>query len=180
MAGDQLRDQLASVQDASGFRMVLEKVQAGHQVLAALQAARLFLKEHGYEASQALLHLARHFELPEQDPALEALLRFACEWRAKPFVHDPSLSSFLRYLDLFQEAGGAVPILSEQQLELAYRQHPGIVQLMTVHGAKGLEFSHVWVLRACSPHFPASYRESLFEFPDELRSSVAGDRKSVV
>jgi len=42
------------------------------------------------------------------------------------------------------------------------------VQLMTVHGAKGLEFSHVFVLRVNSNAFPARNRAPLFEFPLRL------------
>ncbi len=55
------------------------------------------------------------------------------------------------------------------------------VRLMTAHGAKGLEFAHVFILRATSPSFPASYRETLVEFPGELRdpdSAAGGDDKT--
>jgi ATP-dependent exoDNAse (exonuclease V) beta subunit len=40
---------------------------------------------------------------------------------------------------------------------------------MTPHTAKGLEFDHVFIIRASSPSFPASFKESLVEFPRELR-----------
>ena len=40
---------------------------------------------------------------------------------------------------------------------------------MTVHGAKGLEFPHVFILRANANSFPNSYRETLVAFPRELR-----------
>src|SRR5262249_19684254 len=50
----------------------------------------------------------------------------------------------------------------------------------TVHAAKGLEFSHVWILRVLAPGFPVHFREPLFEFPPALRSSVAlGEGKDV-
>jgi DNA helicase-2/ATP-dependent DNA helicase PcrA len=39
---------------------------------------------------------------------------------------------------------------------------------MTVHGAKGLEFPHVFVLRVNSHAFPARNRAPLFEFPVRL------------
>ena len=39
---------------------------------------------------------------------------------------------------------------------------------MTVHAAKGLEWNHVSILRANSSSFPASYKETLVEFPSEL------------
>jgi ATP-dependent exoDNAse (exonuclease V) beta subunit len=47
---------------------------------------------------------------------------------------------------------------------------------MTAHSAKGLEFEHVFILRAVKGRFPSNYRESLIEFPRELRNSgMAGD-----
>ena len=49
------------------------------------------------------------------------------------------------------------------------------VRLMTAHVAKGLEFDHVVILRANSGSFPAAYKETLVEFPRELR-----DPESVV
>ena len=44
---------------------------------------------------------------------------------------------------------------------------------MTAHSAKGLEFDHVFVLRAISPSFPAMYHEPLIELPRELRNSAS-------
>ena len=48
---------------------------------------------------------------------------------------------------------------------------------MTAHAAKGLEFVQVFILRANSNSFPASYKEPLLEFPRELHdpASVAQD-----
>src|SRR6185437_581547 len=60
------------------------------------------------------------------------------------------------------------------------RSHPDAVQLMSVHAAKGLEFTHVWLLRVTSGAFPTYFKENLFEFPPALRSSIAvGDSKVV-
>src|SRR5437773_9998947 len=39
---------------------------------------------------------------------------------------------------------------------------------MTVHGAKGLEFPHVFLLRVNNRAFPATERLRVFEFPVEL------------
>jgi ATP-dependent exoDNAse (exonuclease V) beta subunit len=48
---------------------------------------------------------------------------------------------------------------------------------MTAHAAKGLEFTHVFILRASSPSFPSPYKEPLLEFPRELHDpgSIAQD-----
>src|SRR5258708_3460554 len=71
-------------------------------------------------------------------------------------------------------------MLTEEQMAQLERQHPDAVQLMTVHAAKGLEFSHVWLLRVTSGAFPTSFKETLFEFPPALRSSIAvGEGKDV-
>ena len=70
------------------------------------------------------------------------------------------LPEFLEYLDYFQQAGGTLSLEDDS---------PGdAVQLMTVHGAKGLEFPHVFLLRVNSNAFPARNRSPLFEFPDRL------------
>src|ERR1700676_3776946 len=44
---------------------------------------------------------------------------------------------------------------------------------MTVHGAKGLEFPHVFLLRLNNKAFPASERSRVFEFPAELMKEGA-------
>ncbi len=49
--------------------------------------------------------------------------------------------------------------------------------MMSAHAAKGLEFDHVFILRAVSGSFPCSYHEPLIEIPAELRKSgLAADR----
>jgi DNA helicase-2/ATP-dependent DNA helicase PcrA len=66
---------------------------------------------------------------------------------------------------------------------LASSDEENSVKLMTAHAAKGLEFDHVFILRAVSNSFPAAYHEPLIELPMELRNSgVAGqdtDEKEV-
>jgi DNA helicase-2/ATP-dependent DNA helicase PcrA len=148
--------------------------------LEQVEAARNFINERKLSASGIFAYLVRQFQIPPDDLAAKALLRFVGEWELKPYIRDQSLAAFLEYLEFFEEAGGAVPMLTEEQLQEAAANNPDAVQLMTIHGAKGLEFSHVWLLRVISPTFPSPYRESLFEFPPDLRSSIAtGDGKEV-
>ena len=45
------------------------------------------------------------------------------------------------------------------------------VRLMTAHVAKGLEFNHVFIIRANSNSFPSSYKEPLVDFPRELQGA---------
>ena len=96
--------------------------------------------------------------------ALAAILEFVQKWEEKPIASSGRISELLEYLDYFREAGGAIPMSSPEV---------DAVRLMTAHAAKGLEFDHVAILRANSPSFPASYKESLVEFPRELRDSAS-------
>ncbi|HEV2387615.1 MAG TPA: ATP-dependent DNA helicase [Candidatus Acidoferrales bacterium] len=89
---------------------------------------------------------------------LERFLGYLREWEARS---DPkSLAAFVEHLGYLFEAGETIP-LEEQQAGDA-------VQLMTVHGAKGLEFDHVFVLRLTKGAFPPRKRTPVIEFPAEL------------
>lgn len=162
------------------FKDVLQMMESGKRVLAAVHAAREFVTHQKLGAAGGLTYLVRQFALPEGDPVVRALERFVAEWEKKPFIPTKSLPAFLQYLEFYRMGGGAVPMLSEAEMTEAEEENPDAVRLMTVHGAKGLEFSHVWILRAIAPGFPVSYREPLFEFPQALRSSIViGDSKEV-
>lgn len=89
---------------------------------------------------------------------VKQLTQFVKDW--EPKSETCSLPEFLEYLDYFEQAGGTLSLEDDA---------PGdAVQLMTVHGAKGLEFSHVFLLRVNSNAFPARDRSPLFEFPLRL------------
>jgi DNA helicase-2/ATP-dependent DNA helicase PcrA len=180
VAPEELRARLAAAGRDKTFRDVLENMEAGKHVLAAVSAAREFVAGQRLAASGALAYLVRQFALPAGDPAIQALMRFTSDWEAKPFLQAKSLEAFLVYLDLFQEGGGAVLLHSEDEQIRAEEDNPEAVRLMTVHAAKGLEFTHVWILRVLAPGFPVHFREPLFEFPAALRNSVAlGEGKDV-
>jgi DNA helicase-2/ATP-dependent DNA helicase PcrA len=177
---NELRSRLAAAGRDKTFKNVLQEMETGKHVLDALRAAREFVAAQNLNAAGAFEYLAREFGFPKGDPAVRALQRFANDWVKKPFVRKKSLHDFLEYMDLFQEGGGVIPLLSEEELAQAEEENPDAVRLMTVHAAKGLEFSYVWLLRVISPGFPASYKEPLFEFPPALRSSIVlGDNKEV-
>jgi len=172
---EELRTQLAAAGRGKTFREVLQAFAAGNRVLAEVRAAAEFVRQQKLMAAGALTYLVRQFAFPEADPAGRALQRVASELERKPFVLVKSLPGFLEYLALYQEAGGAVPFRSEEEMAEAEEENPEAVRLMTVHAAKGLEFSHVWILRAIAPGFPVAYREPLFEFPPALRRSIVLD-----
>jgi ATP-dependent DNA helicase UvrD/PcrA len=90
---------------------------------------------------------------------VQRLAEFVTEWEAKSATRQ--LAEFLEYLDYYQQANCVISLDDDEA--------PGdAVQLMTVHGAKGLEFPQVFVLRVNSRAFPVNDRKPLFEFPLQL------------
>ena len=86
------------------------------------------------------------------------LSEFVKEWEPKSETR--GLSEFVEYLGYYSQAGGAISLEDD---------FPGdAVQLMTVHGAKGLEFPQVFLLRINNKKFPATERSRVFEFPAAL------------
>jgi len=74
-----------------------------------------------------------------------SLSQFVKDW--EPKSESRGLPEFLEYLDYFEQAGGTLSLEDDA---------PGdAVQLMTVHGAKGLEFPHVFsATRESGAHSP--------------------------
>ncbi|HEX6802487.1 MAG TPA: ATP-dependent DNA helicase [Terriglobales bacterium] len=145
--------------DAS-IAAVLPSVPGGSNLLKTIDDARQEVA--GKKTHAALLALSRIFQIA-RTPPIQALLEFAANWEGAPLTETGSPGEFLEYLDYFREARGSICLAANEQEDS--------VKLMSVHGAKGLEFDHVFILRAVSNSFPASYREPLIEFPAELRNS---------
>jgi RecB family exonuclease len=143
-------------------------MEGGAAVLETLQQARDEIARLGATGRAALEGIIRHFHLDVATPPVAALLEFVSAWEGKAITHTKQIGELLEYLEYFREAGGAVPITARDE---------NAVRLMTAHAAKGLEFKHVFILRANSNSFPGAYKEPLFEFPRELRNrdSVALD-----
>lgn len=140
---------------------------------AALAELLEFLAEQrktmkGRTAREILPELLEWLEVPqrasEQDYKYVArLTEFAKEWEPKSETH--TLPEFLEYLDYFEQAGGTICLEEDSPADA--------VKLMTVHGAKGLEFLHVFVLRVNNKKFPATERPRVFEFPARLMKEGA-------
>ena len=130
-------------------------------LLEFLTAQRKTLKLR--TAGEILSDLIEWLEVPQragtQDRKyVHRLAQFVKEWEPKSETR--GLPEFLEYLDYFEQAGGTLSLEDDA---------PGdAVQLMTVHGAKGLEFPHVFLLRVNQGAFPARNRAPLFEFPTAL------------
>lgn len=139
----------------------LDRVLGGSEVISAVQDARAEIARRGARGRAALDLIVRQFSLDPTSPILQAALQFANEWEKKKVNKTTELAEFVDYLAYFREAGGVIPLQA--------KENENAVRLMTVHTAKGLEFPHVFILRAIKPSFPNAYRETLVAFPRELR-----------
>ena len=75
---------------------------------------------------------------------------------------DPSVKNFLEQFNLELEAGETGSL--SQDVE----EGPDAVKVMTVHAAKGLEFSHVWIVNMVDRRFPADNRADPITIPEQL------------
>ncbi len=154
--------------------LALNRVEGGADVLSAIGKARHEILHRQAKARQALDVIVRQFALDTTSPILQSALKFVEEWEKKKINKTIELEELVDYLGYFREAGGAIPFQPPQT--------ENAVHLMTVHGAKGLEFPHVFVLRANSGSFPTYFKERVVAFPRELRdpdSQTSDDDKTL-
>jgi ATP-dependent DNA helicase UvrD/PcrA len=146
--------------EQGGVAAVLGEIEGGGAVLKTLQNVRDEIARTSAKSRAALEIIIRRFDFNGTSPLVVALREFVSQWETKPIVRTKELGEFLEYLDYFKEARGVIPLAMPDR---------DAVRLMTAHAAKGLEFNHVFILRANSNSFPANYKESLIDFPRELR-----------
>jgi DNA helicase II / ATP-dependent DNA helicase PcrA len=114
-------------------------------------------------AREILADLLEWLEVPQRATAQDRkyvtrLSEFVKEWEPKSETR--GLAEFVEYLGYYSQAGGTISLEDD---------FPGdAVQLMTVHGAKGLEFPQVFLLRINNKKFPTTERHRVFEFPAAL------------
>ena len=180
---ERFRIELALLGRDFSAEAALDKAPGGSDVLRTIRQAQSELAAANGELTAAMQIAQRVFQLPDSMP-LRRLQDFARRWSEKPkqIVGQGTLHDFLEYLLVFQnEAGGTLveetddddPVAALAPNELGNVQTEDAVQLMTVHAAKGLEFPCVFVVRVVSQSFPLPYKESLVEFPQELRTKSA-------
>ncbi len=174
--GYELRERLASA-GGMGFAAILSSLPQGAAVLKSIEETREFAR--GRVLSAVVTWCIDRFGMDCSSQAVIAFRNFVEVWKKKPMVRRGDLREFLEYMQYFADAGGSIPLRDEEEQERLEGEDLRSVRLMTVHGAKGLEFRHVFVVRASSPSFPTSYRTPLIDFPAELRSFPApADSKS--
>jgi superfamily I DNA/RNA helicase/RecB family exonuclease len=152
----------------SSLADVLAKIEGGSPVLDVLQQARAEIARTGAKSRAALELVMQLFSLDRSTAPVNAVLDWVGGWERKAITKTGELGELLEYLDYFREADGSIPMPSRDE---------NAVRLITVHSVKGLEFKHVFILRATPPSFPASYKEPLFGLPRDLRNpdSLAED-----
>ncbi|OGF42373.1 hypothetical protein A2555_00295 [Candidatus Falkowbacteria bacterium RIFOXYD2_FULL_39_16] len=75
---------------------------------------------------------------------------------------DKSAKKFLAELDMAVESG------EEGALSPGFEEGPETVKILTVHGAKGLEFKYVFIVNLVDLRFPSTNRKDPIELPREL------------
>jgi DNA helicase II / ATP-dependent DNA helicase PcrA len=151
---------LTHEQEHGGVAAVLGEIEGGASLLSALQDVRDQIAKTSAKSRAALEIIIRKFGFNATSPVVAAIREFISQWETKPIVKTKELAELLEYLEYFREARGAIPMATPDR---------DAVRLLTAHAAKGLEFNHVFILRANSNSFPATYKESLVDFPRELR-----------
>jgi len=153
---------------SANLASVLREVQGGASVLETVEQVREDVARTRVKGRAALETIGERFALDLSSQPLQAALKFVDDWEQKATTKTGELSELLEYLNYFREARGAIPMASHDE---------DAVRLMTAHAAKGLEFDHVFILRANAGSFPCGYKETLVEFPQEFRDpdSVAED-----
>lgn len=75
---------------------------------------------------------------------------------------DPRLAEFMRELALEIDSGESGGLAFDAETG------PDMVRIMTIHGAKGLEFPYVFVVNMVEQRFPTIHRRDPIELPDAL------------
>jgi DNA helicase-2/ATP-dependent DNA helicase PcrA len=151
-------DELQSPQSTLPFEPSPSRVSDLLEFLATQRKA-MYRRTAAEILSDLLEWLEIYALASEQDRAyVKRLPEFLKTWEPKSETR--GLPEFVEYLEYFDQAGGTISLEEDA---------PGdAVQLMTVHGAKGLEFSHVFLLRVNKGKFPQWERPRVFEFPARL------------
>jgi superfamily I DNA/RNA helicase/RecB family exonuclease len=139
---------------------VLKEVAGGQEVLAAVEQARADIAAQSAKAGKAMRIIASHFGIDPMLPGINAVLEFVDKWEGKAITRTGQIGELVEYLETFYEANGSICLPPRDE---------DAVRLTTVHQAKGLEFPHVFIIRVGPQTFPGPYRETLVEFPRELR-----------
>jgi len=79
---------------------------------------------------------------------------------------DPSLNNFMKEIILEIESG------EQGKLEFDIEQGPDMIKVMTIHGAKGLEFRYVFLINMVDKRFPTIERGDPIELPEDMIKDI--------
>ncbi|MCH7493012.1 UvrD-helicase domain-containing protein [Patescibacteria group bacterium] len=79
---------------------------------------------------------------------------------------DKSVKNFLDMFAKIQEAG------DEGSMHQSWDEGPEAVKIMTIHGAKGLEFPYVFIVNLVDKRFPSIERKEQIAIPDDLIKEI--------
>jgi len=133
-----------------------------HSVLVASKSASeilvSFLEDSGY---------LKYLIMKNDETQLDLLNQFYKKIKSfEETVHDPVLKNFMQEINLEMESG------EEGKLEFDPEQGPDMIKIMTIHGAKGLEFKYVFLANMVDKRFPSIERKDPIELPDELIKDI--------
>ena len=127
----------------------------------AVEILQAFLQDSGY-----LKFLAKNEEQKNLE-AINLLNQFLKRLQAfESASDDKSVKAFLAELDLERQAGEPGNLAPD--LEAG----PEAVRLLTVHGAKGLEFKYIFIANLVDKRFPTIERGEQIELPDALVKEI--------
>ncbi|MDP3900009.1 MAG: UvrD-helicase domain-containing protein [bacterium] len=150
-------------------KSLIEIVQRQSALVKTKKASEIifsFMNESGY-----LQYVSK---LPEQDARDAARLLNAFMKRVKEFENDNPLASsggasiknFLAEIELEMESGNDGAIATDPEAG------PEMIKIMTVHGAKGLEFKYVFIVNMVDLRFPTTERHDPIALPDALVKEI--------
>jgi len=79
---------------------------------------------------------------------------------------EPSLRNFMEEINFELESG------EQGKLEFDPEQGPDMIRVMTIHGAKGLEFKYVFLVNMVDKRFPTIERKDLIELPEDMIKDI--------
>ena len=121
-----------------------------------------FLEDSGY-----LKYLTKNSSSFENKEQLDLLNQFYK--RIKGFEEttiEPTLNNFMREINLEIDSG------EQGKVEFDPEQGPDVIKVMTIHGAKGLEFKYVFLVNMVDRRFPTIERGESIELPDDLIKDI--------
>jgi len=137
------------------------------QEKGVLKALFSFIKDSGY---LQYLSKKKDQETAEEIQNINQFFKVAEEFER--LNNDKSVKNFIQELEVSIEAGDEGE-LGERDIE----EGPESVKVMTIHQAKGLEFSYVFIVNLVDKRFPSIDRKDPIELPEPLIKEIlpAGD-----